>query len=276
MPEKDAQKPKKPAKPTSWEPVAGWYDNLLADDDTYQSKVILPNLLRLMPPEGKKVLDIACGQGFFSQAYAKAGANVLGVDISPQLIKLARENAGAGAGAGNESDVGGGSLKFEVSPADKIPFAANEVFDSAMIVLALQNIKEMGETLKEAARALKKDGSLVLVLNHPCFRIPKASAWDFDEKNKIQYRRIDKYGRPFSIKVDMTPGKTSASEKIFTMSFHRPLQDYMKALSSAGFVVAGLEEWISHKQSQAGPRAEAEDNARKEFPLFLAIVARKL
>lgn len=254
-------------KKTSWEPVAGWYDNLLAGDDTYQTKVILPNLLRILPPKGKKILDIACGQGFFSHAYAKGGAEVFGADISPQLIALAKEHS--------LNDQISAPV-FEVSPAHDIPNAKTENFDGAMIVLALQNIKEMNETLKEASRALKKSGTLVLVLNHPCFRILKASAWGFDEEKNIQYRRIEKYGRGFSVKVDMTPGKTSSSEKVYTMSFHRPLQDYVKSLAGAGFAITGLEEWISHKQSQDGPRAEAEDVARKEFPLFLAIVAQKL
>jgi hypothetical protein len=54
------------------------------------------------------------------------------------------------------------------------------------------------------------------------------------------------------------------------------MQDYMKALSSAGFAITRIEEWISHKKSEKGPRQEAEDRARKEFPLFLAIEARRI
>ena len=60
-----------------------------------------------------------------------------------------------------------------------------------------------------------------------------------------------------------------------TVSFHRPLQVYIKALTKAGFVVSRLEEWISHKKSGSGPRQAAEDTARKEIPLFLCIEARK-
>ena len=59
------------------------------------------------------------------------------------------------------------------------------------------------------------------------------------------------------------------------MSYHRPLQLYMKELAKHGFVLAGLEEWISHRLSEKGPRAKAEDRARKEFPLFLMLNARK-
>lgn len=249
-------------KKTSWGPVASWYDEMLGGKDTYQLKVILPNLLRIVPPTGKRIIDIACGQGFFSKMYADAGATVLGVDIAPELIAYAKKY---------ESK----NLSFAVAPAEALAPVPNGSFDAALIVLALQNIKDMPQALKEASRTLVKGGALVIVLNHPCFRILKASAWGYDESAGVQYRRIDKYGMPFSIKVDMTPGKKAPSEKIHTMSFHRPLQDYFKALSGAGFSVIGLEEWISHKQSERGPRAKAEDAARKEFPMFLTIVAKK-
>lgn len=243
---------------TSWGGVAAWYDDLLKDPNSYQSKVILPNLLRILPPRGR-VVDIACGQGFFSRAYAEGGAEVLGVDISPELIQKAKENKIK-------------NTEFAVAPAANMKDVPNSFFDSAFIILALQNIKEMGEALMEANRVLKKDGVLVVVLNHPAFRIPKASSWGFDEEKNIQYRRVDQYGVPFTAAIDMAPGKKSNA---YTMSFHRPLQEYVKALTKAGFVITGLEEWISHKKSEAGPRARAEDTARKEFPLFLTLVAQK-
>lgn len=253
---------KKNTHKTSWGPVASWYDEMLSSEDTFQTQVILPNLLRLLPPKGKRIIDIACGQGFFSKNFADAGAEVLGIDIAPALITKAREHAGK-------------NLKFEVAPASKMKMAETGYFDGGMIVLALQNIEDMPESLVEAARVIKKDGTLVIVLNHPCFRIPKASAWSFDEKENVQYRRVDHYGIPFAQKIDMTPGAKNENDKVHTMSFHRPLQDYVKFLVKAGFSVVGLEEWISHKKSEKGPRAEAEDAARKEFPMFLTIIARK-
>jgi hypothetical protein len=63
--------------------------------------------------------------------------------------------------------------------------------------------------------------------------------------------------------------------QVLTYSFHRPLQEYIKVLGNAGFVVTHLEEWISHKISEPGPRADAENRARKEFPLFMCIAATR-
>lgn len=253
-------------KDTGWGNVAAWYDELLQGEGTYQKEVILPHLLRLVAPKkDKRILDIGCGQGFFAFAFAEAGASVVGVDIAPELIKKAEVQKSKH----KELDV-----SFHTASAASLPLK-DDTYDAAIFVLSLQNMKEYFEAVAEAARTLKKGGEMFIVLNHPAFRIPAASSWGFDTEGGVQYRRIDRYALPFETKIDMTPGAKSAKEKKFTVSFHRPLQEYVKALAKAEFVITGLEEWHSHKTSEKGPRAEAEDRARKEFPLFLMVRAEK-
>ena len=46
-------------------------------------------------------------------------------------------------------------------------------------------------------------------------------------------------------------------------------------MAKEGFAIAKLEEWISHKRSERGPRQSAEDISRKEIPLFLMLEAKK-
>ena len=250
--------PKKPS--TSWEKVADWYDNLLGGEGTYQGELILPNLLRLMEVKrGDTVLDLACGQGFFSREFAKLGANVTGVDASRSLIALAKKHSLP-------------DIDFYIADAGAIAFVKNGSIDKAAIVLALQNIENVAGTLKECFRVLAHGGSLYIVMNHPAFRVPQASGWGWDEKEKVQYRRIDRYLSELKVGIQMHPGERPGER---TLSFHRPLQFYFKALHKAGFSVSLLEEWNSHKRSQPGPRAKAEDLARKEIPLFLCVVARK-
>ena len=243
---------------TSWERVAEWYNALMTDKDTYQARVILPNLLRLMhiiPNE--RVLDLACGQGFFSGAFEKSGAAVLGADLSETLVALSKTLVPKGT--------------FYVAPAHHIPDIRTTSIDQIVIVLALQNIENPREVFLECARVLKSGGRLHLVLNHPCFRIPKRSSWGWDENNK-QYRRVDGYLIESRSHIEMHPGGDTS---VTTVSFHRPLQYYIKTLSRAGLVITNLEEWTSHKTSDSGPRAPEENRSRKEIPLFMAIEARK-
>lgn len=248
-------------KTTSWGQVAKWYDKLLEkDDDSFQQKVILPNLIRSINPDKNQViLDLACGQGFFARVFAQGGAQVIASDISPELIKIAKSHPSK-------------NIQYYISPADKIFFCKDKSVDAITIVLALQNIKNADAVLAECARVLKEKGSLFLVLNHPAFRAPKVSSWQWDDKEKTQYRRMDAYLSEFQTEIDMHPGQKQ-SEK--TVSFHRPLQWYFKMLRKNGFAVSKYEEWISHREPTKGPRFEAENKARKEFPLFLFLEAKK-
>ena len=256
-------------KKTSWGEVADWYQLLLQGEGTYQNDVILPNLLRLLEiQKGETILDLACGPGFFSQEFLKKGAKVIGVDISKELIEIAKSSI--------QEDQRGRILYF-VSSANDLKFLKDESLDKAVIVLAIQNMENVQGVFNECGRVLKENGKLFLVMNHPAFRIPKASGWEWDAKNKVQYRRIDSYLSESKEKIEMHP---SASRRRmpseYTLSFHRPLQFYFKALQKSGFLASRLEEWNSNKKSEPGPRASAENKARKEIPLFLFLEAIKL
>ncbi len=247
---------------TSWGKVAPWYNELLESKRTYQKDVILPKLLKMMNiQKGEEILDVACGQGFFASEFAKHGAIVAGADISPELIAFAKKNYP--------------KIHFEVVPADKQSIFPNNTFDAVTIILALQNISDLSGTLKECSRVLKPRGKLFIVLNHPAFRIPKKSSWEFDEKNKIQYRRIEKYLSEIMTKIEMNPGEKNIKLKTYTYSFHRSLQDYFAAMDKEHFLVRRLEEWVSNKESEKGPRKNAEDTSRKEIPMFMCIEAIK-
>ena len=197
-------------KETSWGNVACWYDELLrSGEGTYQKDVILPNLLRLMEiKKGEKILDIACGQGFFSREFVRAGADVTGADIASELIAIAKKGAPA-------------EVVFHVAPADKMSFAQSESFDKAAIILAIQNIENLSGTLAESARALNQGGKLFIVMNHPVFRNPKHTSWEFNEASKTQYRRVDEYLSESRAEIEMHPGKEKNSK---TVSFHRSLR----------------------------------------------------
>ncbi len=282
-------------KDTSWKKVAGWYDKTVKDDDSYQQKVIYPNLSRwLQDLNGKKIIDVGCGQGFFSRLLAEKGAMVTGVDSGSSLLKIAKEenrninpvrssrgmlNSMYATGKretipiGNNGNFASNGIKYVKADAQNLSFAKDGEFDMALCVLALQNMENLKTVLGEISRVLKPEGKLVAVLNHPAFRVPQSTSWGFDEKNNIQYRRIDSYLSSAKIKIDMHP---SAKIKTYTYSFHHSLQDYMKALSASSFAIVKLEEWISQRKSEVGPRAKAEDVARKEIPVFMTFEAVKL
>ena len=256
--------PSRSGQPAGWQNVARWYSQDLEGPDTFQEQVVFPGVIRrLAPRAGAESRALACGDGSFDVLLTAAKARVVGFDAAPALIERARRRSLPGA-------------EFLVGDARHFPDALRaRRFDGAVCVLAIQNIKEMEAVFREAAAALRPGAPFVLVLNHPAFRVPRQSEWGWDEVKKTEYRRLDRYLTPLDIPILMNPGRRGG-RPVTTMSYHRPLGGYFAALAAAGFAVDALEEWASHHESRPGKRAKAENRARAEFPLFLALRARRI
>lgn len=245
---------------TAWDQAARWYDALVGDHGSdYQKDIIMPGAIKLMNmKKGDRVLDLACGQGVFSRYLSAKGMRVEGLDVSEELLRLARARSKP-------------SILFHLADARKTDTFKPAQFDAVVCLLALQNMEEIAPTFQNVARWLKPGGRFVMVVTHPCFRIPRQTHWGWDEEKKIEYRRVDRYASNLAIPIITPPLAGSTGH---TTTYHRSLQNYFSALAGAGLWVESLEEWASKKESQPGKRAKAENRARQEIPLFLSLCAR--
>ena len=150
------------------------------------------------------------------------------------------------------------------------PFNLNKTFSHLICILAFQNLEFPAEMIKNASLHMTSKSTLLLVLNHPVFRIPRLTSWGIDPKSKTQFRRVDKYMSPIEIPILTNPGKGERSEE--TWSFHYPISAYSEMLFDNGFVIQKIEEWVSDKKSYGGA-AQMENKSRAEFPMFMAILA---
>lgn len=250
-------------KDTGWGHVDKWYDEIVGKEGHYYHQhVILPRLLPLLDLasfSSPSFLDLACGQGVLAR-HLPASVSYTGIDLSAPFIASAKKLQTR-------------SQQFLTGDICKPLPIPKEAFSHAAIILALQNVAHPELALKNAALHLIERGRLVIVLNHPCFRIPRQSQWGLDEKKKLQYRRVDRYLSPLKIPIQTHPSQGKGSST--THSFHHSLSDYSRFLAQAGFVIELIEEWASDKVS-TGKAARMENRAREEFPLFLTIVAIKI
>ncbi len=247
----------------SWESSSRWYDKIVGPQGHYyHQRVVIPGVLKLLnlkPQENPKLVDLACGQGVLARHLPKE-VPYLGIDASPSLIRSAQK--------GPRDPM----RRFLTADLTK-PLPKDERdFSHATILLALQNISEPQMVLKNASSLLRVGGKLMIVMSHPCFRIPRQSSWQVDESKKLQYRRIDRYLSPLKIPIQTHPSQ--GEESPGTWSYHFPLSSYSRWLKETGFVIELLEEWCSDKKS-TGKTAAMENRCREEFPLFLAILASK-
>lgn len=260
---------KRPSPPkSSWQSSSQWYnDSVGKKGHYYHQSIIIPKSLHLLELTGAKdfssfaLLDLACGQGVLSRHLPQA-ISYTGIDAAKSLIADAKE-----------MQTKGQSTEFFVGDVTK-PLPIKKVnYTHAAVILALQNIEHPKDVFLNAAKHLQPGGKFLIILNHPCFRIPRQSSWQVDEKNKIQYRRIDRYLSPMKIPIQTHPSKGALSQQ--TLSFHHPLSSYSHWLKEAGFSIECIDEWCSDKESE-GKAAKMENRSREEIPLFMAILAKKM
>lgn len=99
--------------------------------------------------EGKRVLDLGCGGGILSEALARAGAAVVGIDAEPKAINTAKTHAKAQNLA----------IEYYCTPVES--FAA-EPFDSIICMEMLEHVQNPALVLRHCARLLKPEGKLLL------------------------------------------------------------------------------------------------------------------
>jgi len=247
---------------TDWHGVHEWYDRLVGDAGSeYHQHVVIPGAVRLLAPKpGDAMIDVACGQGVLCRALAERGVEVTGIDAAAGLIRAARER-------------GPESIRYQVGDARELTAFSENHFDAAACVLAIQNINPIQPVCEGVARLLKPFGRFVIVMMHPAFRGPKETSWGWDQAKGSQFRRVDRYLLPRKTPITTHPG---SAPDVYTWTFHKPIEAYVKSLRNAGLLIDALEEWPSHKTSEPGPRAAAENAARKEIPMFLALRGVKI
>jgi ubiquinone/menaquinone biosynthesis C-methylase UbiE len=246
---------------TDWGKVATWYDAHLQGDDTYHTKVVIPNLTRIVNlKSNESLLELGCGQGFILENFLQYSKHLTGVDLGKDLIKIAQSKQK--------------NITYHVGSAEDNAIFPGQTFDVIIVVLAIQNMKHLNLVASNIDRLLNPNGRVCLVLNHPAFRIPQHTTWMFSEDKKTQMRVVNLYMSEKEIAIDMNPGQKE--NKKITPSFHRPLQVYSKSFAKHNFAITKIEEWMSHKKSQPGPQADAENTARKEFPMFMCLELKRV
>lgn len=132
-----------------------WYH---ADDDPVallraESKTKTPWIIDRIKDHGllhpqTKVLDVGCGAGFLSNALAKQGLQVTGVDLSEESLKVAAKY--------DETK----KVHYQVADAYQLPFE-DASFDVLTAMDFLEHVENPGQVIKEFSRVLKPGGIFV-------------------------------------------------------------------------------------------------------------------
>lgn len=198
-----------------------YHDSRTSSDGRVHNEYIdMPATFSLLPKrlKGLKILDAGCGSGIYACALAKKGAAVTGIDVSRQMIVIAKKetptNLDVSYRVGDIAHVGG----------------KNASFDLILSTYVLENVTDLEKVFKEFYRVLKRGGSCIFSISHP-FRSKVTKV----EKNGREVWILDDYFKPGTRQADFGHG-------MVVPKVTRTLQEYSSAAVRAGFLIADLLE----------------------------------
>ena len=207
----------------AYDAIAEWYDSLVRADDAVGELVRVSLFNVLGEVSGQQVCDLACGQGRIAHELAQRGAQVVGVDLSANLIAIAQREASHEA------------IQYLVDDAETLSTIEDEQFDVVVCNLALMDIPDLPKTVNSVWRILRVNGSFVFSITHPCFEAPH-SQWVTASDGKMS-REVSTYfqeGFWRSSYSEGVRGKVGA--------YHRTLSTYINTLTEAGFNIVQVIE----------------------------------
>ncbi|MCY3835281.1 MAG: methyltransferase domain-containing protein [Anaerolineaceae bacterium] len=253
-------------KVRGWDALAAWYDGWVGPQGSvHHQRTAIPATLDLLAAQpGERILDVGCGQGVLAPHLQRLGADYTGIDISPRMVQQAKRLHGKQ----------GRFFLADAVALDEHRQLREMTFAAAVFLLSIQDMNPLADVLQSVRARLTPRGRMIVLMTHPCFRIPRQSGWGWDEGRKLRYRRVDHYLTPLSVPMKAYPGGRGVS-----ISFHRSLGEYIEQLTANGLSLDALRELPASARpvkrgKAAGKMTKAEERAQREIPLFLALRAR--
>jgi ubiquinone/menaquinone biosynthesis C-methylase UbiE len=207
---------------STYDDIAEWYDAWVGpiEDDPY-----LKEVQALMGEvAGRRICDLACGQGRVARYLADLGAGVLGTDLSGKLLEIARRY--------EQAEPRG--IEYLQADARKLSGVPDETFDGVLCNMSLMDISDLVPTLASAVRILRPHGWFIFSILHPCYNTARSGEMT---TSGGAARFVGSYFTEGHWRSDTRtgpPGKVG--------SHHRMLSTYINALTDVGLVLERMRE----------------------------------
>jgi SAM-dependent methyltransferase len=213
--------------------VADWYDRELATTELGLSSQRV--VLRLLGDGEGPLLDVGCGGGSFAATLADRGWDVVGVDVSEDQLRLARERG----------------VQVVHADAASMPFP-DATFDAAVSVFTHTDMDDFPGAVREVARVLRPGARLVYLGVHPCFIGPHSCF--------LRGEGVPELFRGYwdTSRYTEAPGISPTGLRAKVGAVHLPLGAFLHAFLDAGLRIERFEEPAS---------------AQREYPHLVALLA---
>ncbi len=189
--------------------------------------------------EGKRVLDAGCGEGLLARVLAGRGAHVTGIDLSPRLVAMAKEQ---------DPD---GKIDYRVGDLSEPHPDLIEHFDAIGSYLVLNDVQRYQQFAQTLAAVVRPGAPIVLAFNNPYSSVVREHVKDYFASGTLVI-----YGGMWQ-------------RGIKAHYYHRTLEDYLTAFLAVGLRLERLidvadvfgREWVLSPETR--------------FPFFMILAFRK-
>lgn len=210
-----------------YDEIAGWYDEAIRNGPLalFSDFAIRVVLDLVGEAQGRRVCDLACGQGTLTRRLAEGGAAVVGIDVSGGMLDIARRYE-------QEEPRRVTYLRGDAQELGEVEDAA---FDGVVCNLALMDIPDLEATLRTVARVLRPGGWFVFSITHPCFPTPSLG-WTHRVDEELA-KEIPNY---FAEGFWRRDNPTGVRGKVG--SHHRTMSTYVNTLARSGLSIERFAE----------------------------------
>jgi SAM-dependent methyltransferase len=197
--------------------LAEWYEQFRPQLPEHE----LDALRRLLGPGTGRCLDLGCGTGVPTAAVAELGWSVVGIDVSADLLGVARARG----------------LEVLEAAADALPFD-DASFDAAVSVWTHTDIDDFPAAVAEVARVLRPEAPFVYLGVHPAFVGPHSLFLAAQGVPQLStgYRQTGRYdGSAFGV-------ENPDGVRVRVGAVHLTLHDLFAAFTDARLTVERFEE----------------------------------
>ena len=202
-----------------YDAIATWYDESIRRGGSLHD-FVLPELFELMGYiRGSTICDLACGQGVLSRRLAGQGTYVVGVDLSAELLQIARREE-------HDDPLG---ITYLHDDAQQLHRLADATFDGVVCTLALMDIVDLAQAATTIWRILRPGGWFVFTLLHPCAPVSSAEGTLLHAYHDYFEEGFWRSSNPASVR-----GRVGAH--------HRTVSTYLNSFLSVGFSLERVME----------------------------------